>query len=146
MNNENQKQSLTIGTLAKSAQVGVETVRFYERKGIIEQPKKTASFRIYAESDIMRIRFVKKMQDLGFSLEEIKSFLFLGECSSKTTSEIKKLTNKKIEEIKSKIEDLQSVLQTLEKFESTCGNQNKENSECKITECFENNWDCCGPK
>ena len=65
--------ALTIGKAARGAGVGVETIRFYERKGLIEQPRKPqdAGFRVYPEETVHRIRFIRQAQELGFSLREI---------------------------------------------------------------------------
>jgi len=80
----NMQTTMTIGALAKAAGVGVETVRFYERKGIITQPPKTAGFRYYSEEDTKRIRLVKKLQEIGFTLDEIKAFLEFDTCCSQS--------------------------------------------------------------
>ena len=71
----NEKKPITIGVLAKAANVGVETIRFYQRKAIIEQPPKTNGFRHYSNEDIRIVRLVKKLQGVGFSLDEIKDFV-----------------------------------------------------------------------
>ena len=67
----------TIGKVAKAAEVGVETIRFYERKGLIEQPVATGTYRIYPRSVVERIRFIKRAKELGFKLDEIKDLLAL---------------------------------------------------------------------
>ena len=135
-------KKMTIGTLAKEANVGVETVRFYERKGIIDQPVRLSGFRSYPKISIQRIRFVKKMQDLGFGLEEIKEFLAFTEETQDTSEIVQNKTQKKILEIQQKVEDLNRVLQALDKFASCCGKENT-NDSCELLVCFENNWNCC---
>lgn len=71
-------KSLTIGTFAKSAGVNVETVRFYQRKGLISEPQKLyGSIRRYGDADVARVRFVKSAQRLGFKLDEIAQLLQL---------------------------------------------------------------------
>jgi len=78
------EEKMTIGVLAKLAQVGVETVRFYERKGLIQQPIKTLSFREYTETDARKIRFIKHAQELGFTLDETKELLEMKVCTKST--------------------------------------------------------------
>ena len=83
-------QKNTIGVVAKKAGVGVETVRFYERKEIIQQPQKsTNGFRYYCESDIKKIRLVKKLQEIGFSLNDIKGLLIFDSCCNDSKQIIK---------------------------------------------------------
>jgi len=69
---ENNLENLTIGVFAKAAGVNVETIRFYQRKGLLLEPDKPyGSIRRYGEADVTRVRFVKSAQRLGFSLDEI---------------------------------------------------------------------------
>ena len=72
---------MTIETLAKAAGVGVETVRFYHRKGLLERPFRASGFRKYSESDVRIIKFVKKVQELGFSLKDAQDLLGIALCS-----------------------------------------------------------------
>ena len=65
-------ERLTIGKLAKASFVGVETIRYYERKELIKQPKKQGAFRYYSLELIDRIKFIKRSQELGFTLREVK--------------------------------------------------------------------------
>ncbi|MBI3621136.1 MAG: MerR family transcriptional regulator [Nitrospirae bacterium] len=67
----------TIGKLARASGVGVETVRFYERKGLITRPSAREGYRTYAEEDARRIRFIRRAQALGFTLKQIKGLLEL---------------------------------------------------------------------
>lgn len=72
--------TLTIGKLANAAGVNVETIRFYERKGLITQPQKPIEgFRQYSSETLQRLYFIKRAQDLGFTLDEISSLLKLGD-------------------------------------------------------------------
>ena len=76
---------MTIGTLAKSAGVGVETIRFYQRKGLIHEPSRRAGFRKYSDADVKRIRFIKRVQELGFSLKDAQELLGLQLCNEETS-------------------------------------------------------------
>src|SRR3546814_6621658 len=75
---ENNLENLTIGVFARTAGVNVETIRFYQRKGLLPEPDKPyGSIRRYGETDVTRVRFVKSAQRLGFSLDEIAELLRL---------------------------------------------------------------------
>lgn len=139
-----EQTSMTIGALAKSAQVGVETVRFYERKGIIRQPTKTNGFRYYSDDDVKRIRLVKQMQEIGFTLEEIKAFLVFDTCSD-TKQLIRQKSKDKIAEMNDKIASLNAAVEALEKFVHSCGSDSNISLECELLDCFENQWACCAP-
>lgn len=139
-----QQSPITIGVLAKRANVGVETVRYYERKALIEQPPKIGGFRHYLEDDVKRIRLVKKMQEIGFTLDEIKEFLVFDTCA-KSNALIRQKSAEKLVEIKQKIADLNSVVSALETFVSSCGSDRSKSVACELIDCFENNWECCHP-
>ena len=71
-------ETLTIGKVAKQADIGIETIRFYEREGLIEDPPRRASgYRQYPSDTVDRVRFIKRAKELGFSLKEIKELLYL---------------------------------------------------------------------
>jgi MerR family transcriptional regulator, mercuric resistance operon regulatory protein len=70
-------QSLTIGRLAAAGGVGVETVRFYQRKGLLDQPARGDGVRRYGSEDVRRLRFIKRAQTAGFILDEVKELLEL---------------------------------------------------------------------
>ena len=98
---------LTIGRLAKQVGIGIETVRFYERQGLIEPPPRTDSnYRVYPEEEVSRLRFIKKAKNLGFTLNEIKELLFMRHDPHATQADIKNRTLAKIKDIKQKISDL----------------------------------------
>ena len=74
----NTSKPLNIGTLAKQAEVNIQTIRYYERRGLLPEPERTASnYRVYAADTVRRVRFIKRAQDLGFTLSEIKELLDL---------------------------------------------------------------------
>ena len=72
-------EKFTIGKVAKAADVGVETIRFYEKKGLIVQPQATGTYREYPQSVVTRIRFIKRAKELGFKLSEIRDLLELAD-------------------------------------------------------------------
>ncbi|MEM7782902.1 MAG: MerR family transcriptional regulator [Planctomycetota bacterium] len=135
--------TITIGKLAKAAGVGVETVRFYQRKGLLETPQRTSGFRKYTESDIRKIKFIKRVQELGFTLKDAEDLLGLAVCSSETRPRLRQVCNDKIDQIQSKIADLNRMVEMLHQFSQTCGNENLKDSSCSLLSCFENDWECC---
>lgn len=125
---------LTIGRLAKQVGVGIETVRFYERQGLIEPPPRTDSnYRVYPQEEVERLKFIKRAKDLGFTLKEIKELLELQHDPHATKADIKKRTVKKIENIKQKVRDLSRILHALEHLAGTCDGKGPL-SECPILE------------
>ena len=100
-------EKITIGKLAEMAGVGVETVRFYQRKELLREPKTSVGFRTYSEEDAQRIVFIKKAQELGFTLSEVKELLELNTKPRMTCGTVKIKTQAKITEIEEKITDLQ---------------------------------------
>ncbi|MDN2664713.1 MerR family transcriptional regulator [Psychromonas sp. 14N.309.X.WAT.B.A12] len=139
----NENKPITIGVLAKAANVGVETIRYYQRKAIIKQPPKNNGFRHYSNEDIRVIRLVKKLQGVGFSLDEIKDFLIFDHCCSQSRSVVKHKSLTKIEEIKTQISELQTTIKALEVFSNSCGTDKNIETDCHLLDCFENHWQCC---
>ena len=122
----------TIGKVAKQAGVGIETIRFYERQGLIEEPPRTESgYREYPGESVARLHFIKRGKELGFSLSEIKELLSLRRDKHATKADIKKRTLEKIENVKRKRKDLTRILGALEHLASTCDGHGPV-SDCPI--------------
>ncbi|MCO4755008.1 MAG: MerR family DNA-binding protein [Bacteriovoracaceae bacterium] len=130
------KEKLTIGKLAQKANVGVETVRFYERKGLIKQPSKQGGFRHYPEDYISRIKFIKRSQELGFTLNETSELLELKLDSSAKCSDVLERTQAKIDEVNEKIEDLKKMKKSLKRLAVCCEDTDVSLSECPILDHF----------
>ncbi|MHB8455062.1 MAG: Hg(II)-responsive transcriptional regulator [Acidiferrobacterales bacterium] len=112
-------EHLTIGTLADRAGVNVETIRFYQRKGLLLQPQRPAGgIRHYALSDLGRVRFIKSAQRLGFSLDEVAELLKLEDGSHCT--EARQQAEKKLADIHAKLADLRSIEAALEEMVACC--------------------------
>ncbi|EQC45493.1 putative Hg(II)-responsive transcriptional regulator [Bacteriovorax sp. Seq25_V] len=127
---------LTIGKLAEAAEVNVETIRFYERKGILKQPKKIGSFRQYSNDYVTRIRFIKRSQELGFTLNEAKELLDLKIKNQAKCSDVLSKTQEKISVINQKITDLKKMKKSLESLANCCVDENQPLSDCPILDCF----------
>ncbi len=135
-------EKITIGKLAQMAGVGVETVRFYQRKDLLRQPDARGSIRTYNEEDAQRIVFIKKAQELGFSLSEIKELLELNTKSRVTCAAVQKKTIDKISEIDQKIADLQKMRASLVKLSTVCDSRQDNYKQHKVQECFDLGLKC----
>src|SRR5215831_1820760 len=113
---------MTIGQVAKLAGVGVETIRFYEREGLLNKPKrKQSGYRMFENEAVNRIRFIKSVKELGFSLKEIRELLFLRVDSRSTATEVKKRVDSKIDQIDRRIYDLKKVRNALAQLSRSVG-------------------------
>lgn len=135
-------EKITIGKLAQMAGVGVETVRFYQRKDLLREPTALGAFRTYNEEDAQRIIFIKKAQELGFSLAEVKELLELNTKPRVTCGTVKKKSLEKIAEIDEKIADLQKMKDSLQKISCACDSQQDDYKQYKVQECFEIGLGC----
>lgn len=113
-------QHLTIGRAAAKAGVSVETIRFYERRGLIEQPPKGEGYRVYPTEMVARIRFIRQAQQIGFSLREVQELLSLRADPTADCADVRRQAAQKIEEVDRKIADLQRVRAALETVVSVC--------------------------
>ncbi len=113
---------LTISKAARKAGVGVETIRFYERKGLIEQPPKPqgTGFRVYPGETVQRLRFIRQAQELGFSLREIKDLLSLRADPKTDSGDVRERAEAKLTEVNRKITDLERIRSALEALISAC--------------------------
>ncbi len=130
-------ENLTIGKVAKRALVNVETVRYYQRRGLIPEPlRRESGYRRYSQDDVARIQFIKRAKELGFTLKEILELLSLRVDPDTTSVDIKRETKAKIDEIEKKIRTLQSMKKALTKLSTACKGQGPT-SECPILEALE---------
>ena len=112
---------LTIGQLAKQSHVHIETLRYYERRGLIAAPPRTASnYRVYSSENLRRVNFIKQAQELGFSLEEIKKLLALRAAPRAKCAEVRDYAIHKMEDIQEKIRTLKRMHRSLEKLLREC--------------------------
>ncbi|HKU72017.1 MAG TPA: MerR family transcriptional regulator [Burkholderiales bacterium] len=103
-----QSADLTIGDVADAAGVGVETIRYYERRGLVLQPGRSgAAYRRYGAQHVERVRFIKRAQALGFSLEEIATLLELEDGTDRRS--IRRIAGARLEETRRRIADLQRI-------------------------------------
>ncbi len=129
--------TLTIGKLAKAAGVNVETIRYYERRGLIAEPERRLSgYRHYPDSLLTRMRFIVHAKEMGFTLNEIKELLNLCVDPNSPCMEVKKRAESKITEIEGKLEHLKNMKKSLETIASQCSGGSAV-SDCSIVKTLE---------
>lgn len=127
---ENGSESLTIGAFAKAAGVNVETIRFYQRKGLLLEPEKPyGGIRRYGAADVTRVRFIKSSQRLGFSLDEITDLLKLEDGTH--CDEASSLAEHKLRDIQDKLADLRRMEAALTQLVGACHSR-KGNVSCPL--------------
>ena len=130
-------KNLTIGKVAKRAGIGAETVRFYEKEGLIGPASRTeANYRVYESVDIARLRFIRRAKSLGFTLKEIKDLLSLRHDPDASKEDVKRQTEAKIADIEQKISDLTRIKSTLETLDERCDGHGPAD-DCPILEALE---------
>jgi len=128
---------LTIGEVAKQANVHIETLRYYERRGLVPRPPRSVSnYRLYAEDTVRRVRFIKTAQELGFSLKEIRELLSLRAAPKTRCWEVCERAEAKIKDIEAKLASLQAMKQALSKLVAECSGDGPI-TECPILESFD---------
>lgn len=126
------REVLTIGEVAKAAEIGVETVRFYEREGLIAEPPRRASgYRQYPREAIRRLRFIRRAKELGFTLREIGELLSLRVDPSTTCADVRAMAREKIEDIDGRVAELHRIKDVLERLARSCRGKGPT-SECPI--------------
>ena len=117
--------SLKIGRVAKASGTGIETIRFYERSGLIDEPPRRASgYREYPQETVARLKFIKRAKELGFSLKEISGLLALSKSGKGSCGTVRKRAQAKQEQIAGMIADLKSIHTALGEFVSSCEKRN----------------------
>ena len=125
---------MTIGRLAERSAIHVETIRYYQRLGLVPIPKRPyASVRRYAEDAVARLRFIKRAQALGFSLEEVKQLLALS--IGAHCVETRTLAEHKRRLVEKKIGDLRAIRRSLDKLIRAC-ESGGDGVGCPVIECL----------
>jgi Hg(II)-responsive transcriptional regulator len=130
-------RTLTIGRVAAAAAVNIQTIRYYERRGLLITPGRTPSgYRQYTEDAVNRIRFIKHAQELGFSLKEIQELLALRVRHAAACDPVARKTRLKIELVEQKIRHLGRIRETLEQLAAACAAR-RPTDDCPILEALE---------
>ena len=126
--------AMTVGNVAKRAEINIDTVRYYERQGLLPKPPRTPSgYRTFDEATVQRLRFIRNAQALGFTLKEIKQLFSLRITVGSTCSDLRDYAESKVADIERKIESLQAMKQALQELVSACS-VNGPVSECSVFE------------
>jgi MerR family mercuric resistance operon transcriptional regulator len=135
-------ESLTIGQVAKRAGVGVETLRFYEREGLIAEPaRRPSGYRQYPPHAVRRIRFIRHAKELGFTLKEIQELLELRVRHEATCADVRRRARDKITNIEERIASLERVRGALQRLAQRCQGQGPT-SACPILEELDREKEC----
>jgi MerR family mercuric resistance operon transcriptional regulator len=125
--------SLTIGKLAKHTEVTIETIRHYQRMGLLTEPEKPDSgYRCYSDNAVIRIRFIKRAQQAGFTLKEIATLLAL---DGAHCADVRQLAEQKCQQIDQQIKNLTALRQVLETLVNDC-QQTASTARCAILDAF----------
>ena len=133
--------ALSIGQVATAAEVNIQTIRYYERRGLFPTPRRTpAGYRQYADDAVARLRFIKHAKELGFSLEEIQELLGLRVRHGAACDAVERKTRQKIEVVQHRIRNLQRMKRTLERLATAC-TARRPTDDCPILEVLEDHDD-----
>jgi MerR family transcriptional regulator, copper efflux regulator len=128
---------LTTGRLAARAGVNVQTIRYYERRGLLPEPERRPSgYRAYTESDVARIRFIRRAQELGFTLEEIRELLSLRTGARENPEDVRERVQGKVASIDERIRDLREIRGALARMADACATHGPS-GDCPFLEVLE---------
>lgn len=124
---------MKIGEFARRAGVNIETVRYYERRGLMPEPERRDSgYRQYREADLERLRFIRRAQELGFTLSEIEELLELRTDPQTTAAEVKARAEEKIADVSARIADLERIRHALEHLAGQCKGGRGPTGDCPL--------------
>lgn len=130
--------SLTIGKLAHAAGVNIETIRYYERRGLLEAPPRSAAgYRRYTPAAVRRVRFIRQAKALGFSLEEIAELLSLRADPAGTCADVRSRVGDKVDAIDRKIAELARMRAVLTDLADSCDSARAPVDECPIVQALD---------
>lgn len=124
-----------VGQLAKKVGVNVETLRYYEKIRLMPKPsRKDSKYRVYSNSDLKRLLFIKRAKELGFTLNETKELLALKIDSKTKCGDVKHLAEQKLNDVVNRIHNLQKIRNVLKKLVVKCVKEELSADECPILE------------
>lgn len=125
---------LKIGEVAERGGVNLQTIRYYERERLLPEPPRLASgYRLYPDQTVRRVRFIKRAQEIGFTLAEIRELLAIRIDTDRDSSEVRALAHAKISDIEAKIQTLHRMKEALDRITERCSGCGPA-SECPILE------------
>lgn len=126
-------ENLAIGDLAKATATKVETIRYYERIGLLPKPARTSgNYRSYSSRHLARLSFIRRARDLGFSIEQVRELLGLSDQRHRSCEAVDAIARQHLIEVERKIRDLQALRHELDSIISQCGRGTI--AECRIIE------------
>lgn len=138
-----QENTMTIGKLADALDINIETIRFYQREGLVEEPSKRSNgYRYYGIEHMSRIMFIKRAKELGFTLNEIKEILQINIRKKATCHDVIPKVEEKIKEIDQKIKDLNKIKSSLKNLRVACNIGEEEMKKFSMMDCFINECKC----
>ncbi len=134
---ESAKEQISIGVLSKRSEIGIETIRYYERLGVLAPVfRKESGYRIFDGDSVRTLHFVKHAQELGFSLSEIKDLLQLKADKRPRCQEVQRKAEVHLKDVEEKINRLMSIRSVLSELVGQCRDR-KTDDRCPILECFD---------
>lgn len=125
-------RTLKIGQVAKAADVGVETIRYYERRGLLPRPPRRASgYRAYPPEAARRVRFIRRAQALGFTLKEIEELLALRVDGDRSCADVRAFARAKVRDIEARVAELERMGRALDRLARRCTGEGPT-SECPV--------------
>ena len=126
--------SLTIGELASAAGVNAQTIRYYERSGLVRAPKRTAGgYREFGADELRRLQFIRRTQSVGFSLAEIRELLALRVHDPRSCAAVSRRVEEKVAATEEKIRELQKLLKSLNRLRASCAARERTD-DCPVLE------------
>ncbi len=130
---------LTIGRVAKAVGVNIQTIRYYERLGLLNpRARRPSGYRLYGEEEIRRLHFIKNAQALGFTLREVNELLNLRIRSSAQCGDVQRKAQEKLAQVERKVQDLQALARSLRSLIWAC-QDGQPTDHCPILQCLEEN-------
>ena len=127
---------MRIGTAAGQAGVNIQTLRYYERRGLLPKaPRRTSGYRDFADDAVRMVRFIKRAQDLGFSLDEVEELLRLSHDKRRDRSRIRSVAERRIRQIEQKVSELRAMRRALSHLVHCCAEGTT--LECPIIEALD---------
>ena len=112
---------MTIGVLSRRTGCPVETIRFYEKAGLLPPPRRRGSYRVYGNDDLSRLVFVRRARELGFSIEEVRALLHLAVSIEGSCGDVQALAMRHLAEVRTRLSDLRRMERALEAAIAACG-------------------------
>ncbi len=130
----NTMKDMKIGELAKKSNTSIDTIRYYEKIGLLGKPSRSgAGYRLYSSEFIEQLKFIKRAKHVGFSIKEIQELLFLRqEKQVKTCADVKQFASKKLEDIEDKIVELTKIKMALDRIVKGCDGSSNSAAHCNI--------------